>query len=312
MKKFVVSSPSWFPSSGGLTILHKFTHTLNELGYDAYIAPSLPNGRGWPDSSEPHCFPSQYDKVKLITPEILDNLQDVIVICSQAWVGNYLSAPNVVRWMMGIPDDLTMSLYGKNDFFFWYTPTFKNAVPLSYRKNLDNDLYLGEFNRDIYIDLGLERTINTWTLRKAIGIDSHPVVSSKDYIHSPHDIFLGSLNPHIQEHGEMADYRFTDYVPQLVEILNKSKRFYSYDTITFLNIQAVMCGADSIICPLKGMTMEEYHKGYELHKFIAFGINDIERARSIRDEFYPTMDMIEERSIKQIHEFVDKCYQHFK
>ena len=110
----------------------------------------------------------------------------------------------------------------------------------------------------------------------------------------------------------MADYRFTDNIPMLVEILNKSKRFYSYDNYTFLLIQALMCGADSIVCPIPGTSIEDYHNGYELHKFIAFGINDIERAKSIRDELHPTMDAIEKKSIEQIHDFVDKCNKYFK
>jgi hypothetical protein len=282
---------------------------LNELGYDAYIAPGGPGGIGLHDPSAEFCISDRYDNIKLITQDMVENMDDTIVIYGQTNVGNIFNSPNVVRWVMGIPDLQTVSSWGENDYLFWYAPYMKYLSP--YKKDLDNDLYLGEFYKDIYVDLNLERDINTWTLRKAIGIDNHPVVKPEDFIHSPEDIFFGSLNPNPDAHNIMSDYRFTDNIPELVNILNRSKRFYSYDTCTFLNIQAVMCGADSIMCPLKGMNIEDYHKGYELHKFVAFGIDDIERARSVRDEFHPTIDMIEKRTINQIHEFVDKCNKYF-
>lgn len=309
MKKIVVSAPSWFPSSGGLTILHKLCDVLNNLGYDAYLAPSGPSGLGHHHYQLP--FYTPYKGVKFITEEVFNNLQDAIVIYAETWYGNYLNAPNVVRWIMGATDEkymtagagwgITWDAWKDSELWFWYSPLYKTKKFTNFEKNLDNDLYLPEFRKDIFINRGEERDMNCWILRKA-----HGKVDPSKYIHDPSDIYLGDIDKSIPEHDFVGEYA------KFADVLNRTNRFYSYDTYTFASVQAAMCGADSIVAPAEGLDKDTYFKGHELHRYIAYGIDDIPRARAIRGELKDHIEKIESDSINQIHKFVQKCNEYFK
>lgn len=313
MKKFVVSAPSWFPSSGGITILHKLVHTLNELGYDAYLAPSGASGLGWHNSRYPFYSPEKYDKVKFITDDVFNNLQDAIVIYAESWYGNYLNAPNVVRWMIGFANENFMisghlngvnyTKWSDDDLWFWYSDMYKQKSEKRFQRNLDTDLTLSEFHRDIFYNKNEERTLNCWTLRKATG-----KINPSDYIHHPDDLFFGDIDKSLSD----CDFNFSGQYRKLSDLFNKTRMFYSYDTATFISIQAIMCGADSIVVPNKNISKEEYYAGFDLHRYVAYGLDEIERTRLIRNELQDHIDDIENKCIDKIHLFVEKCNNYFK
>lgn len=313
MKKFVVSAPSWFSSSGGITILHKLVQTLNELGYDAYLAPSGPSGLGWHPAHIPFQVPARYDKVKFITQEVYDNLQDAVVVYPETWYGNYLNAPNVVRWIMGPANPTYMSAgngwgiqweaWKDSDLWFWYTKLYTTPTFTNVTKDFSNILYLGEFYRDIFNDRSNTRTLNCWTLRKASGL-----VDPKDYIHNPTDLFLGDIDKTLPN----PDFDFPGNLQALAELFNRTNIFYSYDPYTFVSVQAVMCGADSVVIPRAGLSREEYLQGYPLHRYIAYGLDDLDRSRSIRGELADHLDTMEASGVDSIHNFVQICHDYFK
>jgi hypothetical protein len=189
------------------------------------------------------------------------------------------------------------------DLWFWYTDLYKTPAFTSHQKNFENTLYLPEFLRSIFTNTNQERTLNCWTLRKSTGR-----IDPNDYIHEAGDLFLGDINKTLPN----PDYDFPGNYYKLAELFNKTKRFYSYDAYTFVSVQAVMCGADSIVCPMPNLDKDSYLNGNVLHKYIAYGIDDLDRARSVRDELESHMDQIEIDSINQIHEFVNKCNDYFK
>lgn len=320
MKKIVVSSSSWFPQSGGLKVLHKLVDTLNVLGYDAYIAPSNPSGLGW-HNTHLYTFNTPYDNVKLITQEVFENLNDAIVVYPESWYGNYLNAPNVVRWILGAANEEYMrdgqinsfrfDAWKDTDLWFWFSPLYKTKKFTSKFKNLDNDLTLIEFHRDIFKNKGGIRDINCWTLRKAA---SH--IKEKDYIHEPDAIFFGDIDKNIyKDYTKLhvnPDYDFPGNYRRLADTFNRTNRFYSYDVYTFISIQALMCGADSIVVPDKNISIEDYMNGFEFHKYNAYGLDDLDRAKSIRNELDENITDFENRTINQIHTFVEKCNDYFK
>lgn len=313
MKKIIVSSPSWFPSSGGITILHKFVHTLNDIGYDAYLAPSNASGLGWCDSNLEFYSPTRYNKVKFITDDIYNNLKECIVVYPESWYGNYLNAPNVVRWIMGLANPKFMSAgnYGnfkydawnENELWFWYADLYKTQSDKKIIKNLDNNLTLIEFYTDIFFNRNEERILNCWTLRKG-AFDTEP----SDYIHDPSDLFFGDIATQIKD----FDFHFPGNHRLLADLFNKTNVFYSYDRSTFISTQAVMCGADSVVVPNKKMSKKEYYDGFELHKYIAYGLDELDRAKSIRNELDDHIKEIENKCINDVHLFVEKCNKYFK
>lgn len=281
MKKFVISTHGFDMGIGGLKVLHKLCHLLNEHGHDAYL---VPLNFDWP------FYVYEKYNVKMVTQEILDNLNDCIVVYPESWFGNYLNAPNVVRWMIGFPSDVHIKTWNEHDLWFWYLPFY---ITDEYKhKNPDNLLYIGEQHRDIFYDYGNLRTGSCWTLRKA---QDH--VTPKEYIHPQNSKFI----PY-QAAGDLIN---------LAALFNTTELFYCYDTYTYMSIQSVMCNTDTIVVPTN-KTKEEFLTGFELNKYIAYGVEDLPRAKSIRNEFFEHLDLIENRTIDQLNIFVEKCYAYFK
>lgn len=281
MKKFLISTYGFDMGIGGLKVLHKLCHLLNETGYDAYLIPR--------HFDSPFAIYEGYN-VKMVTQEVLDNLQDVIVVYPESWYGNYLNAPNVVRWMIGYPSDAHIQTWDDHDLWFWYIPLY---ITDKYKhKNPDNLLYVGEQHRDIFYDYNQPRTGSCWTLRKSQGI-----VSPSDYVHPINSVFI--------------PYQFAGDLVNLAKLFNSTEMFYCYDNYTYLPIQSLMCNTDAVVVPVK-TTYENFLNGFELNKYVAYGVNDLPRAKNLRNEFFDHLDYIEQRTLQQLDIFVNKCYDYFK
>lgn len=280
MKKFLISTHGFDMGIGGLKVLHKLCHLLNERGQDAYLIPL--------DFNQPFGVYDNYN-TKMVTQEILDNLNDVIVIYPESWYGNYLNAPNVVRWMIGFPSEVHINTWSDSDLWFWYLPFY---ITDKYNKNKDNILYIGEQHREIFYDMNLNRSGSCWSLRKA-----KDYITPKDYIHPKDSLFI--------------PYHAAGDLLSLSNIFNSKDIFYCYDNYTYISIQSLMCNTDTVIIP-HNKTKEEFFNGYRLNKYLAYGLDDLDRARSLRSEFFKELDEIEQDTLKQIDLFIDKCYDYFK
>jgi len=129
-KKFLISTHGFDMGIGGLKVLHKLCHLLNESGRDAYLIPY--------DFNQTFGVYDNYN-VKMVTQEILDNLNDVVVVYPESWYGNYLNAPNVVRWMIGFPSEKHIATWDSRDLWFWYIPFY---ITKEYNKDSQNILYI--------------------------------------------------------------------------------------------------------------------------------------------------------------------------
>jgi hypothetical protein len=278
--KFVISTHGFDFGIGGLKVLHRLCHLLNENGYDAYLVPV--------HFDHPFAVYEAYN-VKLVTQEILEDLDNCVVIYPESWYGNYLNAPNVVRWILGPPDDDHIKTWADSDLWFWFVSQYQFNSTV---KDAMNHLHLTEQHRDIFNNKNLERITTCWTLRKA-----QDFVKQEQYVHPDDSVFI--------------PYHAAGELVQLSNLFNQSTTFYCYDNYTYLPIQALMCGTDSIVVPTK-YTKQEFMDGYELNKYIAFGVDDLPRARLIRNEFSDHLDLIEKKTVEQIHRFVNKCYDKFR
>lgn len=281
MKKFLISTHGFDMGIGGLKVLHKLCHLLNENGYDAYL---IPVNFDWPF----HVYEGY--NVKMVTQELMDNLDDVIVVYPESWYGNYLHAKNVVRWMIGFPSDDHIQTWDENDLWFWYVPRY---ITKKYeQKHSDNFLYVGESHRDIFYDYKQLRKGTCWTLRKA-----DKLVTPEQYIHPIDSKFI--------------PYHAAGDLVNLAALFNSTTTFYCYDSYTYLHIQALMCNTDTIVVPIN-RSKEEFFNGFELNKYVAYGVDDLPRAKNIRNEFYDHLNLIENKTLEQLHTFVEKCYAYFK
>jgi len=280
MKKFIISTHGFDMGIGGLKVLHKLCHLLNEKGYDAYLIPV--------NFDIPFVTYGGYN-TKIVTQEILNNLDDAIVVYPESWFGNYLNAPNIVRWMIGFPSKIHIDTWSDNDLWFWYVPYY---ITNEYNKNRDNILYVGEQHMDIFHDYKRNRDGSCWTLRKAQGL--FPI---DKYIHDDTSTFI--------------PYHAAGDLVNLANLFNSKERFYCYDNYTYLTIQSLMCNTDTIVIPYN-TTKTDFMNGYELNKYIAFGIDDLPRAKSIRNELWDHLNMIEQTTNNQLDTFIEKCYDYFK
>lgn len=280
MKKFLISTHGFDMGIGGLKVLHKLCHLLNERGEDAYLIPL--------DFNHPFGVYENYN-TKMVTQEVLDNLDDVIVVYPESWYGNYLNAKNVVRWMIGFPSEVHINTWNDNDLWFWYLPFY---VTEKYNKHKDNMLYIGEQHRDIFYNRNLDRAGSCWTLRKA-----QDYVKPEQYIHPKDSTFI--------------PYHAAGDLASLSNVFNSKDIFYCYDNYTYISIQSLMCDTDTVIIP-HNKTKQEFFNGYELNKYLAYGIEDLPRAKSIRNEFNDHLNKIEQDTLKQLDNFIDKCYDYFK
>lgn len=286
MKKFVISTESFNFNVGGLKVLHKLCHTINSLGREAYLAPSINSGRQSLPNGHNFYIYSRY-KTPIIDISQLDP-EEYIAIYPESWYGNHTNAKYVIRWMIGPPDINCIKTWLDTDIWFWYIDLYKTSKynPYNFTKNIDNNLYIGEFHRDIFYNKNYERNQTCWALRK-----SQP---PKKLIHPDNSIFI----PY-HEHNT-------------AEIFNRSSLFYCYDPYTFLSIQALMCGCESVVLPNDNLSKQDFFNGSQLNKYIAYGIDDIDRSRSIRSNFFDTIDNIEFTMIKDTKIFIEKCDDYFK
>jgi len=149
-----------------------------------------------------------------------------------------------------------------------------------------------EQHRDIFYDQKLYRSGSCWSLRKAQNI-----VKPEDYIHPQDSTFI--------------PYNAAGDLIGLSDLFNSKDTFYCYDNYTYISIQSLMCNTDTVIIPSK-KTKQEFQNGYELNKYLAYGIDDLPRAKSIRNEFFDHLNRIEENTEKQLDKFIEICYDYFK
>ncbi len=280
MKKFVISTHGFDMGIGGLKVLHKLCHLLNENGYDAYLIPL--------DFNQPFAIYEGYN-TKMVTQEILDNLDDAIVVYPESWYGNYLNAPNVVRWMIGPPSEPHINTWDEKDLWFWYIPFYLTD---KFNKNSDNQLYVGEQHRDIFFDRKQKRSGTCWTLRKAQNL-----INESEYQHPKDGIFI--------------PYHAAGDLVGLSDLFNAVETFYCYDNYTYLPIQSLLCNTDAVVIPFNS-TKSDFLNGFALSKYIAYGIDDLPRAQSLRGEFWEEVEKLEQTTITQLHTFTQKCYDYFK
>ena len=262
---------------GGLKVLHKLCHLLNVHGHDAYLIPL--------NFSQPFAMYEGY-QTKMITQEVYENLDDAIVIYPESWYGNYLNAPNVVRWMLGFPYKQIVDTWNPDDLWFWYLPYFFTG---EYKKDTYNQLYVGEMHRDIFYDMKQERTGSCWSIRKS-------TVTADKYVHPD---------------GTFIPYHAAGDLVNLSRLFNSRETFYCYDNYTYLTMQSLMCNTDTIVVPDVNSTKEKFLSGFELNKYIAYGEDDLARSRSVRNEFFNHLDEIENNTLIQLNLFVEKCYAYF-
>ncbi|MBC8796428.1 WavQ [Shewanella algae] len=267
--KYIIMTPSFNEINGGVVVLHKLCHTLNELGEHAYLFHYrdnyLLNSNAF--FSSLYSVAKNYIKIlrngfkvneSLNTPIIKSIPEDIdtdnwVVIYPEVVLGNPLRAKNVVRWLLHQPGFHNGNvLYGQGELYF----KFNSAI---YDFHLQGsvtsplELKVIHYPLEHYNQVGVaeQRSGTAYCIRKGRG---------KPIVHDLKDsILIDGMS-----HADTA------------KVFKSVKRFISYDTLTAYSIFAVLCGCESVVIPDDGITKEQWYPNAEDRYGIAYGLGESE------------------------------------
>jgi len=272
--KFVIYAPGdYTPNGGGCVALHKLAHNIAELGEKCYIMTSKKN----PD----------YYGIQVTEAEAIQLCkEDAIAIYPEVTCGNPFKCKKVMRWILyHVRTYDKFGVYGVNDLIYKYASDFK----LRFDRPHDGELRAHELNLKTFTDRGLERKGECYLIKKGNNKEHNK--------HSPHAIRLDNY----PARGEDAN----EY---LATVFNQCERFISYDTATWLNVMAALCGCESIVVPDEGVTAEQFHNGYPYFKYgIAYGIEDLNYAILTQHLVLPELLKIESETLKETKAFIKRA-----
>jgi hypothetical protein len=255
MPKIIIAAPSYNPSIGGSIALHRLCDILLTLGYDAYLFPTIKcNG-----STDYFYVNSQYKSQIASTI----NTNEDIAIYPEIEPDNPFECKHVIRYILNkfhLPEyDNNIPSWSEHDYWLYYHELFYDGLR---DKNI---LCILDSKLDIYKDYGLPRTIDAcFTYRKRAN-ERH---------------ILPKIHP---ENAIEIGYNTQD--SELISIFNSCKRFYSYDTETYLSTIAALCGCESVIVPYSGLSDEDFRRRESsiLKYGVSYGLDKIDEANSTRN-----------------------------
>lgn len=306
-RKFIIYAPDYSEDNGGAIVLHKFCHLLNTAGYEAHLYPSfkiwLMHREFWLKplistilSTIKYKYLRKYKtnptfKTPIFKKRSRNISKDTVVIYAEGVIGNPLQGKNIVRWFLHQPGYHTGIIgFGKGELYFDFQ-SFSHNFQLPFSKLSNTKLYFNHYPVDKYNMTGaLEDNLRKGTahcIRKG---------SKKPLIHHPPDSILIDGMSH----------------DQIAHIFKKVKTFISYDSKTAYSVFAGLCGADSVVIPDEGVSIEEWAPDEREVYGIAYGLPNIEWARSTRKNMIETINMNNEKNLSRVNLFVQEVNSYFK
>jgi len=304
MQKFIIFSPSYNEKSGGIVVLHKLCHILNELGHDAKLLPHreqfVIDKTNFFKTFEiffkfeiKSLFNGYKTNTSLNTPVVTSKQfpvidDDTIVIYSELVLGNPLNAKNVVRWLLHQPGFHTgQVMYNPGELLF----KFNSAIDdFHYPGSKTSKVEL----KVIHYPLEHYNLENTSSNRQG---NAHCIRKGKDK-KIIHDLNNSILVDHLS-HAEVA------------KVFKRSEQFISYDTYTAYSIFAVLCGCESIVVPNDGESEEQWYPNETDRYGLAYGFNNIERAKLTAHLVKEHIEKEEKKSLTNVKSCVREINQFF-
>jgi len=238
--KIIIWTPPFRSSSGGITVLHKLCHLLRLRGVDAYV---------WINKKSPAAGDCNRRWQTPIANGAVDP-QDCVVVYPEIVIGDPLHGRRIVRWLLNRPGVIGGNgIFGSKDIVLHYQPSFAESPDPSFR------LTIYEPWLEINNPGDTPRAGGCYTVRK--GRRKAPI---------PETAALEEL-PRLSSEAYAS-------------IFKTKEIFYSYDTVTFLSIQAALCGCVSVVVPDSDLTAAEWRRGRPLMTYgVAYGPEEIGWAR---------------------------------
>jgi hypothetical protein len=293
---FIFYTPHYDDNSGGLIAIYKLAHMLNENGHVAKIwhwtrlhenEVRMINGKVAKEFLiPPNVSLADIDCPYPIIEAAAEDIRDSIVVYPEIIEGNPLGAKKVVRWLLNKPGAITgTSSYGFGDLIFYYAEHF---LPEGFVADESFRLKIADMKTHIYKD-------NHAGQREGV---YYMVRKGRDVPHTYHP--ENSLQVDGKSHAELA------------EIFAKAQMFISYDLHTAYSLYASLCGCDSVVVPRPGMSKEQWKIGKDQSDLdgIAYGYEDIERARKTRHAMIARVHQVQAINLQAMNTFLATCERH--
>lgn len=214
------------------------------------------------------------------------NKDQTVVICGEALKGVPFDAKNVVRWIMNTPGVCGGDgVYELTDHIFQYHPWFE--VDKRYEvKGLLTAIDL-EFQLKTYQNKNLpNRQGGAYLVRKG-----------RDKKHNQHPANFVRADSLLEK---MTDQEAADF-------FNSIETFISYDDMTFISVQAALCGCKSIIIPGEGDRSLENLTKVNRIKGVAYGFEDEEWIQNTGSLLRPHFEALNAENLSTIKAFYQYC-----
>lgn len=277
--KIILFSPSYDSTSGGIIVMHKLCDLLIKEGFNAGF---------FINENDNFLVNSKY-KFQSFKINDIDFDKD-IVLYPEIILGNPLKVKNVIRYILNI-GHVTLNrkdTWGEDDYWIYYSKRFYDGIKPFVFLNIDDP------KLDYYKDYKIDRIYKEcFTYRK-----KHDQISELNIIHSEDAIKIG--------------FNVSD--EDLINIFNQCERFYCYDTESYLNVLASLCGCDSIVVPDNKTTRSEVMEKSPAFAIggVAYGIEEIQQARNTRHLLVDYLKNKEKNQTKQVNQVFTQIINHFK
>lgn len=317
---YIIDTPAYDKKFGGLCALHYLAHALGKLSKNkVYLTTGLTNPR-WGGNGidrdapffldEDNSFKSQFyqwltalkryvifstfkRKINRLQARLFPDLlwrhfdkDRTVVIYGETIRGNPLKANHVVRWIMNTPGVCGGDgVYELTDHIFQYHPWFE--VDKRYQVKgaltaIDLDFQLKTYqNKNLPTRQG-----GAYIIRKG-----------RDKKHNQHPKDFVCVDQLLEK---MSDEEAADF-------FNTIETFISYDDMTFISVQAALCGCKSIIIPGQGDRSLENLKKVNRIQGVAYGFDDQEWAQGTADLLRLHFEAQNAENLATIEGFYEYC-----
>ena len=272
MVDFLIWAPGYTESSGGIIALHKLADLIAKQGENAYICTT----ETFEGSSAK--IVNEENPLNGITQETTMTVYPEIIN------GNPFGTRFVTRWLLNTPGVCGGDgIYEENDLIYKW---------VEYYKAPDESKVKGELRT---FNLKLDKFVNRNEPRSG---ECFLVKKGRNKI----------LDKHKPDSINIDSFISDEY---LIDLFNQKEYFISYDSMTFYLQQAVLCGCIPVVIPDEGVSREEYLEKSLANRYgIAYGFDDIERAKETSHLLKDYLISLEEESIELVKNYINDCYAH--
>jgi hypothetical protein len=299
--EFIIFAPKYDERNGGSIVLHHLCHLINQLGGKASIVPFFESrlispltkqkgvgtrlarlfaGKGFRRRAQfltnPHLSTPIFNDIRSIAAR-----DDIVTVYPEIVAGNPLNARHVARWLLHEPGFHTGQIFfTRGEVQFRFSDRFQ-AVQAPGLEIATGFLDIFVIPWELYAaEPGIDRQGIAYAIRKGKG---------KALVHDPEGaILIDPMKP-----------------AEVARTLKSVKTFISYDSHTMYSAFAVIAGCDSVVIPDPGVSIEAWSPDPSGRLGIAYGFDDLPRARATRDELIAVLRKRETENLRSVAAFVE-------